>query len=256
MRIALCQTTSPAGDISAGLDAVRSALAEATGAGADILVMQELFLPGYVATGAVPPDEWSGVAGKLAEACRNHGVALAIGLPEYSGDQVYNSAYVFSSQGAEIARTRKVQLFGPDENALFLPGNRLATFDYLGTRIGLVICYDIEFPEHVRALKRAGVAVILVPTANMMPFTYVNDLLVPARAAENALTIAYANYCGPEGPLVFTGRSVIAGPDGSVLAKAVEAPQMLVADVPTEVSIPLSTQIEDLRTVEVSYSGS
>ncbi len=123
-------------------------------------------------------------------------------------------------------------------------------FDFKGTRFGLMICYDIEFPEHVRALARAGAQVILTPTANMMPFVNVNRIGVPSRAYENAVTVVYANLTGNEGDLDYVGQSLIAGPDGLPLARMGDEEGLLVVDVPTGIGasgIPLSTQLTDYR---------
>ena len=107
----------------------------------------------------------------------------------------------------------------------------------------------MEFPEHVRALARQGAEVLLVPTANMMPFTNVNQIMVPARAAENAISVVYANYHGAAGHLTYTGLSRIVGPDGFTLAQCKEGTGLCVAVVPepgqSAQGIPPSTQLRD-----------
>ena len=250
MRIALYQTSSPAGDISAGLETLDTALRAAAAAGVGMLVLPELFLPGYNAVTKDPPPDWDGVYPGLKAMCRSHGVAMTIGLPEYDGLNVYNSAYVIGADGADLARYRKVQLFGPRENAIFTPGDQLVVFDCQGIRFGLMICYDVEFPEHTRALTRAGAKVILTPTANMMPFVTVADIQVPGRALENGVTIVYANYCGSEGDLTYVGDSLICGPDGYPLGRMGKKAGLLSVDLPKgqmPSGLPLSTQLRDYR---------
>lgn len=247
MRLGLYQTPSPAGDISAGISVLRKALKGAKAAGCDLLVMPELFLPGYgAALGGIAPD---GLLDTVRGVVATHGVALAIGLP----DEGSNGAFFLGPDGEVLARYAKIQLFGPKEAAAFTPGEAYCVFDFKGVRFGLLVCYDVEFPEHVRALKRLGAEVILVPTANMMPFVNVHTLAVPARAMENAVTIVYANYCGPEGDLTYTGLSGIFGPDGYLLAGKGQGEGLCVADMPSgwrEHDMPLSTQLADLREVE------
>lgn len=250
MRLGLYQALSPAGDLSAGFATIASALARARDAGVDMLVMPELFLPGYNSVPEGAPEGWDAVEPRLATLCAEAGVALTIGLAEYAEGTRYNIALALAADGSPLARYRKIQLFGPREAALFTPGEDLVTFDYLGHRFGLLICYDVEFPEHVRALARAGADAILVPTANPKPFVNVNTLLVPARAAENALTIVYANLCGREEDLDYVGMSLIAGPDGYSLAQKGQSPGLAVAELPTgwrENDIPLATQLADYR---------
>lgn len=253
MRLGLYQSRSPAGDIPAGLAILSTALAAAAQSRVDMLVMPELFLPGYNSVTATPPEGWDEVETTIAGLARTHGVGLTIGLPEYDGPRVYNSAMAYGADGTELARFRKVQLFGPREHGLFTPGDRHVTFDYKGQRFGLLICYDVEFPEHTRALARAGVKVVLCPTANMMPFVNVNLITVPSRAAENAMTVVYANYTGSEGDLTYVGYSVIAGPDGYPLGSEAKGEGLVVAELPDgllENAIPFSTQLADYRPVE------
>lgn len=250
MRIGLFQSHSPAGDLPAGLSQVAQAVSQAARDQVDMLVMPEMFLPGYNSDPNVSVPEIAAIRSHLSALCIQHGVGLTIGLPDNDNGTVYNAACVFGADGAELAKFRKIQLFGPRETNLFAPGAQLVVFDYLGTRFGLLICYDVEFAEHVRALARAGAQVILVPTANMKPYINVNQVLVPARAMENAVTIAYANYCGSEGDLDYVGHSLIAGPDGYPLAQAKDAPCLLAADLETGLGpsgIALSTQLDDYR---------
>lgn len=253
MIVGLYQTTSPAGDLSAALAALDQALGAAARAGAEMLVMPEVFLPGYNSAAATPPPGYAEALASLPDLCARHGVGLTIGLAEYSGDQVFNTAIAFDAAGAELARYRKIQLFGPAEAALYTPGDRYVTFRWRGVTFGLLICYDVEFPEHTRALARVGAEVILVPTANMAPFVNVNQILVPARAAESALTIVYANYCGSEGALDYVGLSAILGPDGYQIGSKGQDAGLCIARLPggpddwSEHDIPLATQLKDLK---------
>ena len=140
-------------------------------------------------------------------------------------------------------------MFGEQEAALFSRGEELAVVKLAGQHVGVAICYDIEFPEVGRELKRRGAEAVLVPTANMTPYTEVPTTLVRARALENAMTIAYANHCGSENGMQFTGLSCITGPDGLDLARAgVNTEVLLVAELPLTASLgPLSSQLADLR---------
>ena len=102
-------------------------------------------------------------------------------------------------------------------------------FEYLGWRLGLLICYDVEFPEAVRLLALQGADAVLVPTANMVEFDEVAQLLVPARACENRLYVAYANACGSEGGLIYGGLSTVVQPNGRVLLVASREPSLALA---------------------------
>ncbi len=251
MRVALMQGASVAGDIEAGLAEVTQALAAAGAAGAVVLVVPECWLPGYncadVAAQALTRGQSWHI--RLAKACAQAGCGVVIGYAEATPDGVFNSALALDATGAETAHYRKIQLFGPREKALYAPGDAYVTFDLGGVKAGLLICYDIEFAPHVAAMAAMGVQLILVPTANMLPFTHVMRATVPAMAANHGVAIVYANYCGVEGDLHYAGRSLIAGPHGEVVAQAGVGPALLIADLPARDETYLSTQAQDFRVI-------
>lgn len=249
MRLALWQGTSPEADLDHACAQAEAALAASAAMGATALVLPELWLPGYnrpdLAAHALTRD--AAPLRRLAAAARTHRTALILGYAEREGDRLFNSAACFGPDGALLAHYRKVQLYGPREAALFTPGDRLATFALGDETAALLICYDVEFAPHVKALADRGATVILAPTANMQPFTHVARHTVPAMAANHGVAIVYANYCGTEGDLTYTGSSVIAGPHGEVLAQAGETPALLIAELPPRDPARLSTQTADLR---------
>jgi predicted amidohydrolase len=128
---------------------------------------------------------------------------------------------LIDAKGNTLANYRKTHLYGDLDRAMFSPGETaLPIFELNGWRLGLLICYDVEFPENTRDLALAGADVILVPTANMEPYDFVADVTVRARAYENQCYVAYANYCGSEGQIHYCGLSSLCAPDGSRIALA------------------------------------
>ncbi|WP_344257780.1 carbon-nitrogen hydrolase family protein [Streptomyces sodiiphilus] len=217
------------------LASLERAAARAAASGARLLVTAELRLTGY-AVGDDPPGRSAGEDGPAAREvsaiAARHRIALAFGRPEREGAAVYNAVRLTGPDGAVLADYRKTHLYGDFEAGRFVPGDRLVVQAELdGLRIGLLICYDVEFPEAVRAHALAGTDLLLVPTALMRPYEFVARTLVPARAWENQLYIAYANRCGPEGEWDFAGLSCLAAPDGTVPARAGAHEELLVADV-------------------------
>ncbi len=251
MRLALWQGPSPEGDIARGVAQATAALRAAGAAGAACVVLPEVWLPGYnqpdIAARAMPAD--APPLRALADAARTAGCGLVMGFAEAAQGRVWNSAIHIDATGRTVAVYRKIQLYGPREAALYRPGDAYATFDLAGRRAAILICYDVEFAPHLRALADAGVRVLLVPTANMEPFAHVALRTVPAMAANHGLSIAWANLCGTEGDLAYTGGSLIAGPHGEVLAQAGGTPALLVADLPEDDPARLSTQGRDYRPV-------
>ncbi|KEO54925.1 carbon-nitrogen hydrolase family protein [Thioclava pacifica] len=254
MKIALVQPQPLSSDPAQILPIIETWVSGLASLGADLVVLPELILPGYNrpeehrAQAQPIGGEWCGVIGDMA---RKHGCAICYGWAERLGDDVFNAASVFDKSGARVGHYRKIQLFGEMERASFAFGTEPPpVFDLEGTRTGLLICYDIEFPEHARALARSKADLILVPTANPIGYDHVPDLLVRARASENAVTVVYANYTGPDREVVFGGSSAIVGPDGGVLAQAGKEQAIMVADLPQKTSYPpeaISVQISDLR---------
>ncbi|MGN6290673.1 MAG: nitrilase-related carbon-nitrogen hydrolase, partial [Sphingopyxis terrae] len=168
---------------------------------------------------------------EIAAIAAEAGLAILYGHPERSEGRVFNTATLVDRDGTVLARHRKTHLFGDLDRAVFAPGDALSAIaDLDGTRVGVLICYDVEFPEAVRALALAGVDLVAVPTALMRPEEIVARTLVPARAYENQVYVAYANRIGTEGDLDYCGESCVVAPDGEELARAGTEEALLLAD--------------------------
>ncbi len=235
MRIALFQT-EPVSDPAIAAERLAGASMEAASAGADLLITPEMYLSGYTVgrkrLAGLDAPVGEGVWQAAAEAARSAEIAVLAGGPEADG---FNSCALFDTRGAVVAICRKTHLYGDVDATQFTPGDRLAdVVEFGGLRLGLAICFDIEFPEVARTLVRRGAEAILVPTANMHPYIGVPERLVPARAQENGVALAYANYCGRDRVFDYCGRSCIVGPDGDDLARAGEAAGLIFADITRE----------------------
>jgi len=234
MKTAVCQAEGARGSVASALDLMRSQVSVAASSGTTLAVFPEMFLTGYNIGDAVfelaePADGPSAAA--VAKIARDLGVAVLYGYPERAGDRVFNSAILIHPARGAIANYRKTHLYGTEEKRLFTPGGDLVTADLDGLKVGILICYDVEFSEAVRALALAGAELIAVPTALIEPFDIVSRMLVPARAFENQVYVAYAGMCGREGDLGYCGLSCIVGPDGRDLARADTRPALLMADI-------------------------
>lgn len=226
LTLALWQTPFAA-DPALALQRLDVAAAQARAGGADLLLTPEMSLCGYAIGAHAVRDRAEPVDGPLAQAvaalARRHGIALVVGLAERHphGQAPYNTALAFGPDGALLARYRKVHLFGDMDRAQFSPGDAGSrVWHWRGWRFGLLICFDVEFAQTVRALAQQGVDAVLVPTANMSEYDEVPLQMVPERARDNGVWVAYANACGDEGPLRYGGLSTVAGPDGEVAVRA------------------------------------
>jgi predicted amidohydrolase len=194
--------------------------------GADVLVCPEMFLTGYaigapaVQQLAQPAD--GAYANAVAAIARQQNLAVVYGYPERDAQGVvFNAAQWISASGERGLNYRKTHLFGALDRNQFSPGDPgYAEVELKGWRISLLICYDVEFPENTRRLALAGADLIVVPTANMSDYNFVAQAVVPVRAFENQVYVAYANYIGQEANLHYGGLSNVAGPDGHLLAQA------------------------------------
>ncbi|MFK3983767.1 carbon-nitrogen hydrolase family protein [Micromonospora sp. NPDC050397] len=206
------------------LDRLARIAAGAADGGATLLITPEMSATGYhlgrtrTAELAEPAD------GALADGVRaiaeRTGVAIVYGWPESTGEGIYNSVQLVDADGTVAARYRKTHLYGQVDRSVFVPGEQLVVQARIGSlTVGLVVCYDVEFPETVRAHALAGTDLLVVPTALVRPWEIVARTLLPARAFESQLFVAYVNWysSGPEG---YCGLSAVAGPDGRRRADA------------------------------------
>ena len=241
LTLALWQTAHRP-TVEAALAALDAAAARAHQQGADLLVTPEMALTGYligperVAALAQPVD--GPLMRDVARIARRHRLAIACGYPRANpGGRPFNAVAFIGADGRVRGGCDKTHLYGDADAAQFAPGAALGpVFTWRGWRLGLLICYDVEFPETVHALAQAGAHVVLVPTANMREFDEVPRQMVPARARDNGVFVAYANACGREGDTRYGGLSTVAGPRGAVLARAGRGEALLLATLTAQSS--------------------
>lgn len=226
MRIALYQCQSQPLDVEGNLARLRARAREAAQWEVELLVLPEMFLSGYnigaeAARNLAQASDGAN-AEQVAQIAQHAGLAILYGYPELDEQgNVYNSVQLIDRTGARLSNYRKTHLFGDADRAMFSTGQQApAVLEFNGWKLGLLICYDLEFPENARRLAAAGAELILVPTANMVPYGFIAEVTVRSRAFENQCYVAYANYCGNELGFEYCGLSSIAGADGQQIAKA------------------------------------
>ncbi|WP_102157640.1 nitrilase-related carbon-nitrogen hydrolase [Zhihengliuella halotolerans] len=247
--------------VATNLALITDAAERASAAGADLLVTPELFTCGY-APAAVAPHLSDDVVRRIddgaAAAARAHGLHLVYSAPRRAGADWTITATLVSPAGERLATHTKVHLFGGEEQETFAAGTSAPpVVDVAGVGVGLMVCYDVEFPEMVRAAAAAGADVVAVPTALTAEFAEVQDVLLPARALESQVAIAYANHVGPtpsaEGEIQLGGGSLILGPAGKLLASAPRTdagtaePALITADVTAADVAAARTRVPYLR---------
>jgi predicted amidohydrolase len=142
-----------------------------------------------------------------------------VGAAERTPAGVANSALCIDRTGELAGVYRKTHLFGAETEA-YVPGDSLATVALEGRRLGVMICFDMEFPEVARTLAADGADVLVTISANPAPFELDHDLFARTRALENGLPHVYVNRVGEEEGFDFCGGSLALDPDAGVLAEA------------------------------------
>ena len=169
------------------------------------------------------------VFGALAERYQVNIVAGSVS--NVRGSKVYNTAMVFDRTGACIASYDKTHLFTPmGEDNYYTPGDRLCTFTLDGVKCGLIICYDVRFPELTRSLTVPGLDMLFVVSQWPGVRTFHLRSLTTARAIENQMFLVCCNSCGTAGQTVYGGNSAVIDPWGETVALAGEKEEILTAD--------------------------
>jgi predicted amidohydrolase len=232
MRIACAQFPPVLGDLDANRRLVERQTAEA--AGVDLLVLPELASSGYAfasraeAMAAAEPARDGAFARLLVELARRHRMFIVAGLCEKDGERLYNTAILAGPDGVR-GLYRKAHLFW-DEKDIFEPGDTgLPVFDLAASqlgpdrgdwscRVGILICFDWQFPEAWRVLALKGADIVCHPSNLVLPG--LAQRAVPLHAMMNRVFVVLANRYGTERHLSFTGESLLISPRGEELARA------------------------------------
>jgi predicted amidohydrolase len=239
MRVAVAQIDPKLAEKERNLDVCLARLGEAVAQGAELLVLPECAIPGYMfesADEALPyAEEIPGPSTEaLEEACRRTGAHAVCGLLERDGDRLHNAAVLVGPDGL-VGSYRKTHLPFLGVDRFVTPGDDLPVWDTPLGRIGVEICYDLRFPEVTRTLALKGADIVCHPTNFPVAARVQTELITVARAAENRIFLLTANRCGQERWAEFCGRSQIVDPLGVRLAETgVEGEALLVADVDIE----------------------
>jgi predicted amidohydrolase len=239
MQVAVAQTEPRLGENERNLEAGLVRFEEAVAAGAELLVLPECAIPGYMFDSleeAMPyAEEIPGPTTEALEAaCRRLGAHVVCGLLEREADVLYNAAVLVGPDGL-IGSYRKTHMPFLGVDRFVTPGDELSVYETALGRIGLEICYDLRFPEVTRTPALSGADIVAHPTNFPMAARVQTELVTVARAAENRIYLLTANRVGKERRGEFCGWSQIVDPFGKRLAEADETEErLLVADVDVE----------------------
>jgi len=242
LRVAAVQAEPVPGDVATNAKAGARLVAQAGGEGARVAVLPELFLPAYHPPAlaadpdgtAVHADADRRVVGDarldpLRDAARDHGVVIVVGASvRHADERLTCSSLVVDRTGAVVVGYDKQQLWGPDENSLFVPGDHGASITIDGWQFGLGICYDGCFPEHGRAAALDGADGYLIPSGYVQGSAHRRDVYYAARALDNTMYVVFANNVGGKAPWSFNGGAAIYEPEGRALVRAPDSGEHVV----------------------------
>ncbi|MBS7636174.1 carbon-nitrogen hydrolase family protein [Candidatus Bathyarchaeota archaeon] len=256
---ALAQISCQRGDKQANIQKIEEYTERARRQGAELVIFPELSLTGYTIRDELYelaekiPGPSTNAIEKIARKCK---VYIVFGMPELSAKAqatIYNSAVLVGPEGY-IGKYRKMHLPTHsvfEEKRYFRPGYQAGTFETAIGKIGLIICYDIFFPEVCRLTRLEGAQMIICISASPSVRKAFFEALTVARAMENAVFLAYVNLVGIEDGLQFWGGSRLVAPNGKIIAKAkYDEEDLVVGEVnyidikPVEAFVPT---LKDLR---------
>ncbi len=237
LTVALGQIDLVLGDREANLATVRQLAARAEMAGAELLVLPELWGTGYMLEQAQALSDplGKGLFEEVAILAARHHLAIVGSLLERDGEQVYNTATIYDAQGKRLQSYRKTHLIGLMHEDRYLGAGQQA--DVVATAWGTsacAICYDLRFPELFRRYALAGAAVMIIPAE--WPTARIEHwrTLLRARAIENQAVVIACNRVGSDRANQFGGHSVVIDPWGNVLVEGDDQAGLLTATVDLE----------------------
>ncbi|MEX1029404.1 MAG: carbon-nitrogen family hydrolase [Paenibacillaceae bacterium] len=199
----------------------------------DVILLPEMWNTGYALEHIVQLADQYGVRTKklIADFSRRHEVYVIAGsIADMADGEVRNTTYVFDRTGAVIADYSKIHLFRlMNEEKHLAAGDHVGLFELEGVSAGMMICYDIRFPELTRKLALDGVKVVFIPAEWPNPRLHHWRTLLMARAIENQMYIVACNRVGTSEGTEFFGHSLIIDPWGEIIAEAGEEESLVTA---------------------------
>lgn len=230
-QIAACQFEPVVGDVDANLTTVYQMVYELDDR-VRLATFPELCLTGYdLSTVTEMADSIPGsVSDRISTIAHETGTTIIVGMIESADDgSIYNATVVASPTG-ELTVYRKQYLWG-DEREVFDSGPTTNSVETPLGHLGILCCYDLNFPESALEYSRQGCDIVAVPAAWRTSFLNDWRLLLRARARDGPCYFIGSNHIGDQRGRRHAGHSLIAGPDGEIHAEAGTVPGAVTASV-------------------------
>ncbi|MGE5702661.1 MAG: carbon-nitrogen hydrolase family protein [Clostridia bacterium] len=209
MRLSIAQIETQLNQKFFNLEKITRFVREAKKQQSDLVVFPELCLTGY----SIGP--WLTEAAETLDGpcmqymkglCKETGMHVLYSFPEKRNERFYVTTALINDRGDVMGIYRKTHLFN-DEKLYFASGDELPVFETKFGTIGIMSCFDLEFPEVARILRLKGASMILIPTSNMLPYKEYQLIYTQCRAMENEIPVTLCNRTGSEGEMAFVGES-------------------------------------------------
>lgn len=231
-------------DIASNLAKADQMMADAARQGAQLVIFPEVqlspFFPKHRAAPGEDParpyvmDRDHEALKTLSDLAKAHNLVTVANVYMERDGKRYDASPVFDADGTLLGISEMVhvaQFEGFWEKDYYDHGQAFEVYDTRAGRVGVVICYDRHFPESWRACALKGAEIIATPACNLAHENldlFAQEICV--MAMQNSVYAAMSNRCGTEEGTTYAGNSVIAGPDGTLLARAGDDEAILLAD--------------------------
>lgn len=230
VTVGLIQLESELFQLEKNLKKAEERIREAARRGADIVCLPELFPTGYhlpqlskrLYEVSEPIDGRTVTFMQmLAKELRLY-IVCPLSMRTGEGEDLYNAAVMINDDGSVQGYYTKNHMFG-DEGNFFKKNGKYPVFETRFGKVGIMICYDCNFPEPARLLTLAGAELILMPAAWRIQEEDIWNLMIASHACENTVFIGAANIHWEFPDLYLFGHSKLVNPRGHVLAEALDA---------------------------------
>lgn len=237
LKFAIIQMNVKVGDVAHNTNTLQQKLNEAIAGESkpDVIVFPEMWNTGYALTeiNSLADENGEQTIALLSNFSRQHEVNIVGGsVAQKKENGVYNTIFAFDRTGKLINDYSKLHLFRlMDEEKYLQAGDKLGTLELDGVQAGMLICYDIRFPELARSLALQGAQVLFVPAQWPKPRLHHWRTLLIARAIENQMYVIACNRMGVSGEAEFFGHSMVIDPWGEIIAEAGEEDTILRGEI-------------------------
>ena len=222
MKVALVQMDVAFGNPTANIANATRLFVEASALKPDVVVLPEMWNTGYSLENVRDIADRQGAPSisALSDLAARYRVNVVAGsIADLKEGGVYNTSYILDRQGRTVAAYSKIHRFGlMDEDKYMDAGDDIVDFELDGIRCGVIICYDLRFPELSRQIALRGAKVLFVPAQWPNPRVRHWVTLNVARAIENQMYVVACNRVGEGGGSTFFGHSMVTDPWGEVAA--------------------------------------